>query len=57
MKITLELDYDLDELKRAHQMYMGEKAKSKKDVSLWLATLVEADIQDILSHDEDEPNN
>jgi hypothetical protein len=47
-KIMIELDYSLKELKTAYREYHGLKAServSKRSIAVWLASLVQADIQ------------
>lgn len=53
MKITVDLDYDLEELKEACIKYYGETGKIRKtDVVSFLSSLLNADLMDILN-DED----
>lgn len=51
--ITIHLDVSLADLKKAAATYYGNSKATKKDVALFIAALIEADVMDIL-HKSDE---
>lgn len=53
MKITIEINYTLAELKEAYKKYYGPKEHPKKaEIAAWLGSMVEADVDSIVSHED-----
>ena len=55
MKITIEVDYTLEQLKNGYRAFYGDNEKPKKaDIAFWLGDLAQADVQNYVNVDLDE---
>jgi len=48
-KFTISINYSLNDLKNAYRKYYGEECKpTKKDISIWISSLAESDVQTLM---------
>lgn len=57
IKLTITIDYSLKEIKEAYRKQLGfskDEKVIKADIENWIAGIVDADLLDICSHDEED---